>query len=407
MRIPKTILAGLGVLALAGFQQAALADYVAYAVIGGQRVPLPERIDDIEAKYLVQVEWGRYSGKKSRVAVMKVQNRTASQTVVVSGPGYRYESVTSGGVPVDGIEAILTDALHRSGRFRLVERVKVQNLLKEQDFGASGRVAKPSAAKIGRVLGAQYIIEAVVTHYEPNYQGKSGGLGGIVGGAAGALLGGVKVKSSKSMVGMNFRLIDATTSEVVFTKQVSAVISESGISFGGLGIGGGGALGGFLSTYSRTPIGQAVIAAVNKGVYELVKQVGSSPPSGSVITVKGGKVYINLGQDAVQVGDMLTLYSKGEELIDPETGIPLGGDDQEIGKLRVIAVKKKFSIARPVGVSLKRIKRGDKVVSTRTPEPLQFAAAFTPPGKGKGLFRAGSGGGGSADEEAPAEEEEF
>jgi len=383
---------------------AATADYVAYAVIKGQRVPLPERIDDIEAKYLVQVEWGRYSGKKARVAVMKVQNRTASQTVVVSGPGYRYEAVTAGGVPVDGIEAILTDALHRSGRFRLVERVKVKNLLEEQDFGASGRVAKPSAAKIGRVLGAQYIIEAVVTHYEPNYQGKSGGLGGLVGGAAGVLLGGLKVESSKSMVGMNFRLIDATTSEVVFTKQVSAVISKSGLSFGGFGLGGSGALGGFLSSYSRTPIGQAVIAAVNKGVYELVKQVGSSPPSGSVITVKGGKVYVNLGKkDGIAVGETLTLYSKGEELIDPETGVPLGGDDEEIGSLRVIAVKEKFSIARPVGVSATRIKRGDKVVSTRMPEPLQFAAAFAPPGGG--MF--GGGGGGAASEAPDAEEEEF
>ncbi len=399
MRMLRTTLAGIGLLALAGYQLPAAADYVAYAVIKGQRVPLPERIDDIEAKHLVQVEWGRYSGKKARVAVMKVQNRTASQTVVVSGPGYRYESVTSGGVPVDGIEAILTDALHRSGRFRLVERVKVKNLLEEQDFGASGRVAKPSAAKIGRVLGAQYIIEAVVTHYEPNYEGKSGGLGGLVGGAAGVLLGGLKVESSRSMVGMNFRLIDATTSEVVFTKQVSAVISKSGLSFGGLGFGGAGALGGFLSTYSRTPIGQAVIAAVNKGVYELVKQVGSAPPSGSVVTVKAGKVYINLGKDAVRVGDTLTLYSKGEELIDPETGIPLGGDDQEIGKLRVVAVKDKFSIATPVGVSASRIKRGDKVVSSRSPEPLQFAAAFSPPGGGFG----GGGGGGMAAEE----EEEF
>ena len=176
------------------------------------------------------------------------------------------------------------------------------------------------------------------------------GLGVLVGGAAGALLGGVGFKSKKSMIGMNFRLIDSTTSEVIFTKQVESIISQSGLSFGGIGGGGGGILGGFMSSYTKTPIGQAVLAAINKGVYDLVKQVGAAPVSGSVIKVSGSKIYINIGEGGVTKGDTLTVMSVGEELIDPDTGISLGAEEEELGSIKVSSVKEKFSIAKAVDV---------------------------------------------------------
>ena len=153
-------------------------------------------------------------------------------------------------------------------------------------------------------------------------------------------------------------------------------MSDSNIGFGALGFGGGGVLGGFMESYSKTPVGLATIAAVNIGIYELVKQIGSKPSSGKVIKAKRGKVYINMGKGRVQTGERLKLMSKGESMIDPDTGLDLGGDDQEIGSLQVVSVKSKFSIAKPVGRIRGKIKTGDKVLSTRVPEPLRFAASW-------------------------------
>ena len=79
----------------------------------------------------------------------------------------------------------------------------------------------------------------------------------------------------------------------------------------------------------------------------------------------------------MKVGDRLTLMSKGESLIDPETGLDLGGDDKEIGQLQVSSVKAKFSIARAVGAIQGKIKSGDKVVSNSVPAPLQFASSWS------------------------------
>jgi len=57
---------------------------------------------------------------------------------------------------------------------------------------------------------------------------------------------------------------------------------------------------------------------------------------GTVIKVAGGQVYINRGAQAgVKNGDVFVIYAKGEELIDPDTGLSLGSEDTRIGKIKV------------------------------------------------------------------------
>jgi len=222
---------GLAAVALmsAGIAQA---DYVAYSVTDDGRAPLPERIDDIDSEALVNVEWGEYVGPQKRLAVLEVENNSSKKVIRVGFGGQSVDAeVAEQGVPVNGMEALLTDALFRSGRFRVMERQKVSKALKEQDFGASGRVTGQSAAKIGKVLGAQTLVQAVVTEYAPDFEGSDIGLGGITDG----LLGGLKIGSKSSLVAMNFRLFNAETGEVTFTKQVKAVVGESSFGFGAVG----------------------------------------------------------------------------------------------------------------------------------------------------------------------------
>ncbi|NNF51754.1 MAG: hypothetical protein HKN59_04875 [Gammaproteobacteria bacterium] len=370
----KTANCASGALVLALFCSSVNAEYVAYSVDDGDRTPLPENIDDIDSKHLLNVEWGSYGGRKSRVGVLEVDNNSSASSFVVTGAmgtSINYSSSDTG-VPVNGIEAIVVDVMNATSRFRLVERQTeaLQGVLNEQDMGASGRVAKPSAAKLGNILGAEYLVQVVVTNYEPGTEGRDIGVGALS--RKVPLLGGVKIKNRQGQVGMNFRLIDAETSEILFTKQIESIIKESGLAFGGAAWGGAGALGGFMSSYSKTPIGQAVIAGINKGVYELVKQIGGGVAQGSVIKADSQEVFVNLGEESVAIGDVLKVMVKGEELIDPDTGISLGGDDEYIGNIEVISVKDKYSIAKPVSLS-RTPDRGDRVVSTAAAEPMEYA----------------------------------
>ncbi len=365
------------VLALAGMQNAG-ADYVAYSVGEKDKSPLPERLDKIDTKYLLNIEWGDYSGRKARLGVLQVDNNSSSSSfTVTSSLGEVNYSDSTTGVPVNGIEAIVIDSLAQTGRFRLVERTELGSVLGEQDLAASGRIAKPSGAQTGNILGAEFLVQLVITDYETKTSGTDKGVGGLVFSKI-PLLGGVKGGSSTGRVGLNIRLIDAETSEITFTKQIEAVIKESNLAFGGVAWGSGGALGGFMSSYSKTPVGQAVIAGINQAVFELIRQVGAKPPEGSIVKADASQIYTNLGQDSVAVGDRLQVLRKSEELIDPETGISLGSSSTVIGEIEVNQVQEKFSIASPVSMNGSP-ERGDKVVGTKIAEPLEFASKWKKP----------------------------
>ena len=377
MKIRMLSIVLVSALALCGARNAA-ADYVAYSVSEKGRSPLPERIEKVDTKYLLNIEWGEYAGRQARLGVLEVDNNSASNSYTVSTMmgDINYSDSTTG-VPVNGIEAIVIDSLSQTGRFRLVERTELSNVLAEQDLASSGRVAKPSGAKTGNVLGAEYLVQLVITDYETNTSGTDKGIGGLLTKRV-PLLGGVKAGSSTGRVGMNVRLIDAETSEITFTKQIEAVIKETNLSFGGAGLIGDVGLGGFMSQYAKTPVGQAVIAGINQAVFELIKQVGSKPAEGSIVKADAAQIYTNLGSDSVAVGDRLQVMQQGEELIDPETGISLGGSMTSLGEIEVSQVQEKFSIARPVSLSVTPA-RGDKVMGTKIAAPLEFAKSFKKP----------------------------
>jgi len=131
---------------------------------------------------------------------------------------------------------------------------------------------------------------------------------------------------------------------------------------------------------TQTPVGQAVIAGINKGVYDVLKEIGARPAEGSVIKSEGKRVWLNIGDDGVDMGDRLSVMSKGEELIDPETGISLGSSDTAIGDIEVIQVLEKYSIAQWVSLT-QAPNRGDRVVSLALPPSIEFADKWKPPKK--------------------------
>jgi TolB-like protein len=57
-----------------------------------------------------------------------------------------------------GMQQMLTTEFAMNGQLRVVDRSRIAELLKEQDLGASGRVDAATAAKIGKVVGAKYMV---------------------------------------------------------------------------------------------------------------------------------------------------------------------------------------------------------------------------------------------------------
>lgn len=144
---------------------------------------------------------------------------------------------------------MLSNELLGTGVFKVVERRKLDNVLSEQDLGASGRVSKSTAAKMGKVTGAQYLITGSVSHFE-----QSGSKGGGIS-FKGISLGGKKKTAS---LGIDIRVINATTGEIEYARTVEATSKSGGMSIGLYRGGFGGNLGG----EKKTPVGKAIRAVL-------------------------------------------------------------------------------------------------------------------------------------------------
>ncbi|MEO0114105.1 MAG: CsgG/HfaB family protein [candidate division WOR-3 bacterium] len=85
--------------------------------------------------------------------------------------------------------------LLKTNRFSLVERNRIEDILKEQEFGVSGIVDASTAAKIGKVLGADAVMLTEVTELKKDefFQNEN-------------------AYDAKVFV----RIIDATTAEILF-----------------------------------------------------------------------------------------------------------------------------------------------------------------------------------------------
>lgn len=144
------------------------------------------------------------------------------------------------------LSGMLTNELASTEKFRIVERAKLGHVLDEQDLAASGRIEKSTAAKIGKLTGARYLVMGNVSAYQENTSGGGGGIsihGWSVGG-----------KKNDAYIAIDLRVVDTTSGEVMYTRTVEARSTSYGIS----GSGHVGSLSGGLGKYENTPAGKAI-----------------------------------------------------------------------------------------------------------------------------------------------------
>ena len=303
----------------------------------GERWAVVEPMEKNEDREWPHLEFTEYSGPKSRLAVMMVENG--------------HPSIWREWVHVSAIEDLLATAMLKTHRFELVERKLAQGALNEQDFGTSGRFSPQSVATTGKMLGAEYLIYASINEFNPEKESSGAGLKDIP--LIGKFSGGKKVAE----ITMSFKVFNATSGSVLFMETVRAEANDWSLGFEGLADIGGG--GGQLK--KSAPVSYALQSCINKASYIIASKLRQRTWIATVISAEEGNVYINAGSNrGVQSGLVLICFSKGQELIDPDTGLSLGADTKAIGQLQVTTVKDEFSIAA-ITEGCAGLKPGDKV----------------------------------------------
>jgi hypothetical protein len=235
---------------------------------------------------------------------------------------------------------MLESALFDTGRFVLVEREQLKDVIAEQDLVASGRTATAKkVAETGKIRPARYLATATVTTLE---DAASGGDGGVRIGSFNVGLGGKKAE-----ITIIAKLIDTTTGEIVAKERITG---KPGAISGRVAYSGGD-FGANLGAFTKTPLGEAAQDAINQAAKFFAKQMESFPFDGSVVKVSGnGQVIINRGSAYnLQVGQNLVMSEPGETLVDPDTGEVLGNEEGAvIGELKISKIAEKISYAEVV-----------------------------------------------------------
>jgi curli biogenesis system outer membrane secretion channel CsgG len=202
-----------------------------------------------------------YNGPKARLAVGEFQDKTAKGGW--SGGWYGMFGMRWAQIG-DGMRDMLTTALFNTNRYIVLEREQLDTVLAEQDLGASGRVKKETAAKVGEVYGADLIITAAVTEFEGSKSGVGGGTR-VLGVSLG---GGMK----KGHVAIDIRIIDANTSQIVAATSVEGDAKS-------FGLGGATRLGNLpvaLGGFNKTPVEKAIRACIQAAVDYIVTKTPQS-----------------------------------------------------------------------------------------------------------------------------------
>lgn len=252
-----------------------------------------------------------------------------------------------GGSLARGISELLTNKLVQDGSYSVIERSRIDAVLREQNFGATGRVDASTAAEIGRILGVEYVVLGSVTRFNIE-QEESGGHVGICIPILGCGVGS-RTTTQTANVELAARLVNTTTGEIVTAAEGSGQEEQESRS----------TEVGSIGSDNRTNNTDNLISnAAEKAIEQLVSElVGSrtantaspdatpvSAPSRSTLDaliadVSGSQVVINQGtQNGLQPGMVLSIERVEREVTDPETGEVIRTLTSPIGQIKLTDV---------------------------------------------------------------------
>ncbi|MBI5528152.1 MAG: hypothetical protein HY897_17610 [Deltaproteobacteria bacterium] len=163
-------------------------------------------------------------------------------------------------------EALMTE-LNKNGCYKILERKKIDQIVSEIKLGQSEYFDKSTTVKKGKLMGAEFLFAGAITEFDPAIGGAS--LSARIPG-----IGGIEASVTYSYVGMQIRMLNAETGEVVKSVRADGRIANvaAGASFAWTGMKLGG------SAFAKTPLGDAYKQALSAGVQAMTGWMGGAVP---------------------------------------------------------------------------------------------------------------------------------
>ena len=151
--------------------------------------------------------------EKPRIAILEIKNKADNQ--------YWWHG---GG---EAAQDVFITELVKSGKFRVVERERIDAIMQEKGLNISGDIDPSTAMQIGKLLGAEYLLAGAVTEY--GYDETDVHTPGI------RRLPGVSVGKKTFTASINARVFDVSTGEIVWADEARHEEGSARVFVGGFG----------------------------------------------------------------------------------------------------------------------------------------------------------------------------
>lgn len=269
---------------------------------------------------------------KIRIAIWDFENNSA---------GSYWFSNDLGKAARNQIDTFMAENAALSAKFSVVEREKLEMVMKEQGLATAGALDPQSAAKVGRILGVKYILTGAIDKFSINKTG--GGIGRL----------GVGGSMTTADATINMRFIDTTTAERIVSLSGDGQVKKGGGFVGGTSLSRDAEWG-----IASEAVGKAAQVIVTKLTGEgYLAKIGpgtgaASGLEGRIAKVDGKNAWLNIGSaSGVKIGDKFVVFSVGEAIVDPDTGMKLGAPEKQTATGEVTEVEERYAVVTFSGLA--------------------------------------------------------
>jgi len=215
----------------------------------------------------------------------------------------------------DNYEAMLETQLIKVGRFRVYERNKLEEVLREQGLQES---LSGNNTQI-KIDGVDYLVYGAIT--DMSSEAKEFNTGGFAT---------IRVTNR---FGVDIKIVDALSGEIRRAESIVAVIdSGSGVatkSFSNVEVGTNGLV------EAQRIVAKRSAALLAESIFPI-----------RVVDIFNDEIYLNYGNSILSVGDRLKVIQEGREIIDQDTGLSLGSRQKVLGEIEITSADSNMSIAK-------------------------------------------------------------
>ncbi|MEI6971581.1 MAG: CsgG/HfaB family protein [bacterium] len=282
--------------------------------------------------------------RKARVVVVPATYSKEIRSKFERELSEKFGMTDAGVIENPSYTSYLVDGLVNSRKLVVLERENLEPAIKELNFGESDYADVAKVVKLGRMLNADFVVIPEIRYFMVELENKT------------VPYIGQQESAVKGKLATNVRTVDVATSQIVSSNISDA---EKKTKF----------------RKSRGPVAQQmrdfVGAIYGQSVVAEASVVIDTAYPIRVVGVNPGECIINRGKGAITVGEELSVYQTGEDMIDPDTKESLGPQETKIGRVKVIEVNEKTSKAQMLegGDAMKKsyICRREKTSATAAP----------------------------------------